>query len=161
MAQRCETFRKARGLACVVAFLISVAGPAAGQERKSKTSARNAALDPFVAWAAIWGDPNHEGVYTCEQWKAYATGVFNAADSNRDGRRSVSISIRRIKSPSLTIPSKFPSFETTGTALIRFSSRISATSCTERSGPTVMTGETMTSAALIPPFPAHSAADAL
>jgi hypothetical protein len=85
MAQRCETFRKARGLACVVAFLVSAAWSVAGQERKSSTSAWNPSSDPFVAWAAIWGDPKHEGVYTCEQWKAYATGVFNAADSNRDG----------------------------------------------------------------------------
>jgi hypothetical protein len=41
-----------------------------------------------VAWAAIWGDPNHEGVYTRDQWKAYASGVFNAADSNRRLSRS-------------------------------------------------------------------------
>jgi len=85
MARRCETSRKARGLACVVAFLVSAAWSVAGQERKSSTSAWNPSSDPFVAWAAIWGDPKHEGVYTCEQWKAYATGVFNAADSNRDG----------------------------------------------------------------------------
>ena len=85
MVRRCETSRKARGVACVLSLLTALAWPAAGQERKSTTSAWNAASDPFVAWAAIWGDPNHEGVYTCEQWKAYATRVFSAADSNRDG----------------------------------------------------------------------------
>jgi len=41
--------------------------------------------DPFIAWASRWGDPNHQGVYTCEQWKKYATDTFNAADRNRDG----------------------------------------------------------------------------
>jgi len=85
MAQRCQISRNARGLACAVAFLIGVAWPAAAQERKSNTSALNPGSDPFVAWAAIWGDPNREGIYTCEQWKSYATGVFNAADRNRDG----------------------------------------------------------------------------
>jgi hypothetical protein len=38
-----------------------------------------------VTWAAIWGDTKREGVYTCEEWKQYATKVFNDADRNRDG----------------------------------------------------------------------------
>src|SRR6516225_4821509 len=73
--------------------------------------------------------------------------------SQRDRRRSVSISVRRIKSPSLTIPTKSPPFDTTGTALTRFSSRVSATFSIEHSGPTVTTVVTMTSAAFISAIP--------
>jgi len=74
---------KALAAACILVLLIAAACPGTAQERKS--SARNTGSDPFIAWAAIWGDPNHQGVYTCEQWKAYATRVFNAADRDRDG----------------------------------------------------------------------------
>jgi hypothetical protein len=66
-------------LCCVTAFAVA-------QERKGTgTSARYYGSDPFVSWAAIWGDPKHEGVYTCEEWRQYATRVFNEADRNHDG----------------------------------------------------------------------------
>ena len=42
-------------------------------------------MDPFLAWATDWGDPKGEGVYTCEQWKQFATKTFNEADRNHDG----------------------------------------------------------------------------
>jgi hypothetical protein len=74
---------KALAAACILVLLIAAACPGTAQERRSST--RNTVSDPFIAWAAIWGDPNHQGVYTYEQWKAYATRVFNAADRNRDG----------------------------------------------------------------------------
>ncbi len=55
--------------------------------RKSAESyrAKYPGYDPFVTWAAIWGDTKREGVYTCEEWKQYATKVFNDADRNHDG----------------------------------------------------------------------------
>jgi hypothetical protein len=67
--------------------LCAAASPATGQSRTSTESysAKYAGLDPFVSWAAIWGDPRGEGVYTCEQWKEYATKLFNEADRNHDG----------------------------------------------------------------------------
>jgi len=32
----------------------------------------------------IW-DANHDGVYTCEEWKNFADRIFTSADRNRDG----------------------------------------------------------------------------
>jgi len=38
-----------------------------------------------LATAALRWDINHDGVVTCDEWKAYATGLFNQADKNKDG----------------------------------------------------------------------------
>src|SRR4249919_3753855 len=54
-----------------------------------------------------------------------------------------------MRSASLMIPTRLPASSTTGSALIRFASSISAISFTETSGWTVMTFVTMTSAAFI------------
>jgi EF-hand domain pair len=35
--------------------------------------------------ADIW-DANHDGVYTCDEWRNYLERLFDAADRNRDGR---------------------------------------------------------------------------
>jgi hypothetical protein len=32
----------------------------------------------------IW-DANHDGVYTCDEWKNFAARIFTSADRNRDG----------------------------------------------------------------------------
>jgi hypothetical protein len=32
----------------------------------------------------VW-DANHDGVYTCDEWKKYADRLFTSADRNRDG----------------------------------------------------------------------------
>jgi hypothetical protein len=37
----------------------------------------------------IW-DANHDGVYTCDEWKKYAERIFAAADRNHDGNLSPS-----------------------------------------------------------------------
>ncbi|MGF6308925.1 hypothetical protein ABIB82_002562 [Bradyrhizobium sp. i1.8.4] len=34
--------------------------------------------------AEIW-DANHDGVYTCDEWKAYLGRLFDRADRNHDG----------------------------------------------------------------------------
>lgn len=31
-------------------------------------------------------DANHDGVYTCDEWKHYLDRMFNLADRNHDGR---------------------------------------------------------------------------
>jgi Ca2+-binding EF-hand superfamily protein len=31
-------------------------------------------------------DANHDGVYTCDEWKRYVERMFNLADRNHDGR---------------------------------------------------------------------------
>ena len=33
----------------------------------------------------LW-DANHDGVYTCDEWKSHLDRLFNVADRNRDGR---------------------------------------------------------------------------
>lgn len=33
----------------------------------------------------IW-DANHDGVYTCDEWKKYADRLFTSADRNHDGK---------------------------------------------------------------------------
>jgi hypothetical protein len=33
----------------------------------------------------IW-DTNHDGIYTCEEWKNHLDRIFTTADRNRDGR---------------------------------------------------------------------------
>jgi hypothetical protein len=40
--------------------------------------------DPVVASAHLW-DADHNGIYTCDEWKQYANRIFNLADRNRDG----------------------------------------------------------------------------
>jgi hypothetical protein len=33
----------------------------------------------------VW-DANHDGVYTCDEWKSFADRIFFSADRNRDGK---------------------------------------------------------------------------
>jgi Ca2+-binding EF-hand superfamily protein len=33
----------------------------------------------------VW-DANHDGVYTCDEWKKYADRLFTSADRNHDGK---------------------------------------------------------------------------
>jgi hypothetical protein len=72
--------------ACGLLLLCSIAGMAAAESRKgTDTSARSLEFDRFLTWATIWGNTKGEGVYTCDEWKRYATRLFNDADRNRDG----------------------------------------------------------------------------
>src|SRR5215831_1815900 len=65
------------------------------------------------------------------------------------GRRSVPVSTRCSRSPSLTIPTNRLSASTTGTPLMPRSERTFATSCTDASGVTVITLVVITSIARI------------
>jgi hypothetical protein len=38
----------------------------------------------YLSAAGNW-DRNHDGVVTCDEWRAYAGELFDAADTNRDG----------------------------------------------------------------------------
>jgi hypothetical protein len=40
--------------------------------------------DPLVAAGSRW-DANHDGVFTCEEWKQYASRLFTLADKDTDG----------------------------------------------------------------------------
>lgn len=69
------------GLKWAVLTLVTIlAAIGAGFKADSSSSVRP--NDVTVSSAPFW-DANHDGVYTCEEWKGYATGVFNEAD--RDG----------------------------------------------------------------------------
>ncbi|MBI4723495.1 MAG: histidine kinase [Rhodomicrobium sp.] len=43
----------------------------------------------FIRAAPTW-DLNHDGNVTCEEWRAYAAGLFKEADLNRDGKLDAS-----------------------------------------------------------------------
>jgi EF-hand domain pair len=62
---------------------IALAQNAGGSDTATTRRARG--YDALVAWATTWGDLNHTGVYTCDEWKRYATRLFNEADKNHDG----------------------------------------------------------------------------
>jgi EF hand len=49
-------------------------------------SAPPPAGDPMLSnGPPIW-DANHDGVFTCDEWKKYADRIFTSADRNRDGK---------------------------------------------------------------------------
>jgi hypothetical protein len=73
---------------CILLAACVCGGAAAAQGRTGSdtaTTRRSSGYDPLIAWATIWGDTGHTGAYTCEEWKRYATRLFNDADKNRDG----------------------------------------------------------------------------
>jgi hypothetical protein len=73
---------------CAFLLLCFTAEMATAQGRKgadSSSISRYPGFDRFLAWATVWGNVKGEGVYTCEEWKRYATGLFNNADRNHDG----------------------------------------------------------------------------
>jgi hypothetical protein len=48
-------------------------------------SAQSAAqTDPMLNKGPPVWDANHDGVYTCDEWKAYTDRLFKSADRNRD-----------------------------------------------------------------------------
>jgi Ca2+-binding EF-hand superfamily protein len=59
-----------------VMVLCAAGGPSAAQNVPED--------DPVVTSAHLW-DLDHNGTYTCDEWKQYATRIFNLADRNRDG----------------------------------------------------------------------------
>ena len=65
-------------------LLATFCGAALAQNR-SEEARRSSSTDALVAWATTWGDVGHTGVFTCEEWKRYATKLFNDADKNHDG----------------------------------------------------------------------------
>ena len=41
--------------------------------------------DPMLSNGPPTWDANHDGVYTCDEWKSFVDRLFTAADRNRDG----------------------------------------------------------------------------
>ena len=67
------------GIGAVVALLLIGVPPALAQ------SAPPPAQDAMLANGPPTWDANHDGVYTCEEWKKYADRLFTSADRNHDG----------------------------------------------------------------------------
>lgn len=76
---------KHRISACALLFVCLAGSAAAQSPRDRDSSLKYSGFDPLVTWANAWGDPEGKGVFTCEEWKKYATKLFNEADRNHDG----------------------------------------------------------------------------
>jgi hypothetical protein len=46
--------------------------------------------DPLLSNGPPVWDANHDGVYTCDEWKSFTDGLFKSADRNHDGSLSPS-----------------------------------------------------------------------
>jgi EF-hand domain pair len=71
----------------IAAVLLLAAPAASAQSAATGDSGRGqpAKDTPAANGPEIW-DANHDGVYTCDEWKAYLDRLFTLADRNHDGR---------------------------------------------------------------------------
>lgn len=69
------------GLLLTAAPYASAQSVPAGDAARGPRSTKDA---PSTNGPDIW-DANHDGVYTCDEWKRYLDRVFTLADRNRDG----------------------------------------------------------------------------
>jgi hypothetical protein len=91
-----------RGLVIAVGLLLTTSSYASAQTAPAGGAARGTRSKdaPSTNGADIW-DANHDGIYTCEEWKSYLDRLFTLADRNRDGYLD---------------PSEFPIIRRAGTA---------------------------------------------
>ena len=75
------------GIIATTSLLCTAVPPAVAQpvspDRAQPSPRAGGDRSPAVA-AEIW-DANHDGVYTCDEWKAYLGRLFDRADRNHDG----------------------------------------------------------------------------
>jgi hypothetical protein len=93
-----------RVMSIAVGLLLTAAPPASGQSTPAGDAAhgRRSTKDaPSTNGPDIW-DANHDGIYTCDEWKSYLDRLFILADRNRDGHLD---------------PSEFATVRRAGTAL--------------------------------------------
>jgi EF-hand domain pair len=83
--ERDLSLRKAIGGIGVALGLLLASAPALAQSDPADDKVRP---DPLKAGADSW-DANHDGVYTCDEWKKHLDRVFTLADRNHDGRLDV------------------------------------------------------------------------
>ena len=79
--------KSVRGMSIVVGVLLTVAPDASAQSVPAGDSARGPRSTkdaPSTNGPDIW-DANHDGIYTCDEWKGYLDRLFTLADRNRDG----------------------------------------------------------------------------
>jgi hypothetical protein len=77
-----------RGISIAVGLLLTTApydasaqSVPAGDAARGTRSTKDA---PSTSGPDIW-DANHDGIYTCDEWKSYLDRLFTLADHNRDG----------------------------------------------------------------------------
>ena len=68
------------GVAIVIGLLCLTESLPARAQSSSRT-----ASDPLLNSGPPAWDANHDGVYTCDEWKKYADRLFTSADRNHDG----------------------------------------------------------------------------
>lgn len=78
-----------RGISFCMAVLIvffngGLAAEAQGRPPDGGAPASSPALDPIVLATRRW-DANHDGVFTCDEWKQYADRLFSRGDTNANG----------------------------------------------------------------------------
>ena len=76
-----------RGMTIAVGLLLATAPYASAQSVPTGDAARGPRATkgaPSTNGPDIW-DANHDGIYTCDEWKSYLDRLFNLADRNRDG----------------------------------------------------------------------------
>jgi hypothetical protein len=91
-----------RGMGIAVGLLLMAASYASAQSASAGDAARGTRSRdaPSTNGPDTW-DANHDGIYTCEEWKSYLDRLFTLADRNRDGHLD---------------PSEFPIIRRAGTA---------------------------------------------
>jgi hypothetical protein len=75
-----------RGISIAVGLLLTAA-PYASAQSPASDAARGPRPTKDVSPASgpdVW-DANHDGIYTCDEWKSYLDRLFTLADHNRDG----------------------------------------------------------------------------
>lgn len=73
-------------LVAIVSSIVCISQPHAQMPPGGGTPSR---ADPLPDGPPIW-DYDHDGTYTCDEWKRYMDQLFRLADKNRDGFLSAS-----------------------------------------------------------------------
>jgi len=75
------------GISIVLGLLLTLAPYASAQSVPTGDAARGPRSTKDASPTSgpdIW-DANHDGIYTCDEWKSYLDRLFTLADRNRDG----------------------------------------------------------------------------
>lgn len=70
--------------ALLIAALLLVPTIAARSQTRPSNDAQAPGKDVLLSAAPAW-DLDHDGIYTCDEWKQYARRLFNMAASTHDG----------------------------------------------------------------------------
>ena len=75
------------GISVAVGLLLTTIPYASAQSGPAGDAARtprSAKAAPSASGPDVW-DANHDGIYTCDEWKSYLDREFTLADRNHDG----------------------------------------------------------------------------